>query len=58
MPKIFLLKFYETSVKDAFFKLLLFSLFSKLCKTSADDCFLVYSSNFVRLTLTTTFELT
>ena len=29
--------------------LLLFNLFSKLYKTSANGCFLVYSSNFIRI---------
>ena len=40
------------------FKLSTFSLFSKLYKISANDCFSVYSSNFMRFQLTSAFALT
>ena len=55
--KCFYYEFYETSMKGCFLNCF-FLVYSKLYKTSADGCFLVYSLNFVRLPLTTAFDLT
>ena len=46
--KWFTTNFIKLPWTDGFFKLLPFSSFSKLCKTLASGCFLVYSSNFIK----------
>ena len=56
--KCFYYEFHQIFCEEMLFKLLLFSLFSKLHKISANSCFLVYSSSFKKLPLTTAFDLT
>ena len=56
--KYFYYQFHQKFCEEMLFKLLLFILFSKLHKISANSCFLVYSSSFKKLPLTTAFDLT